>query len=71
MFESIPLHLPRDIVAFPFQDILWAIEVLPLKNGRWSVPELPKIRDAFERVITTDRNKLSQTFYASQQSNKS
>ena len=71
MFESIPLHLPHDIVASPFQNMLWAIEVLSLKNGRCSVPELPKIRDAFERVITTDRNKLPQTFYASQQSNKS
>ena len=41
-----------------------------MKNGRWSVPELPKIRDTFERVITIDGNKLSQAFYASQQSNE-
>ena len=57
---------------FPFQDIFYGpIEVLPMKNGRWSVPELPKIRDAFERIITIDRNKLSQVFYASQQSSES
>ena len=36
-----------------------------MKNGRWSIPELSKIRDAFEKVINIDRNKLSQVFYAS------
>ena len=41
------------------------MKVLPMKNGDWSVPELSKIRDDF------DRNKLSQAFYASQQSNES
>ena len=46
------------------------IKVLPMKNGRWSITALSKIRDAFERVITIDRNKLSQAFYASQQSNE-
>ena len=71
ILESIPSHLPHDIGVFPFQDIFYGpIEVLPMKNGRWSIPALSKIRDAFERVITTDRNKLSQAFYASQQSNE-
>ena len=63
ILESIPSHLPRDIGVFPFQDIFFSpIEVLPMKNGRWSVPELSKIRNAFERVINIDRNKLSQAF---------
>ena len=35
-----------------------------------SIPELSKIRDAFERVITIDRNKLSQAFSASQHGNE-
>ena len=71
-FKSIPSYLPHDIGVFPFQDIFYGpIEVLLMKNGRWSVPELPKTRDALERVITIDRNKLSQAFYASQQSNES
>ena len=56
---------------FPVQNIFYGpIEVLPMKNGRWSVPELSKIRDAFGRVLTIDRNKLFQAFYASQQSNE-
>ena len=69
--ESMPLHLPHDIGVFPFQDIFYGlIEVFPMNNGRWSIPELSKIRCFWKRVITIDRNKLSQTFYASQQSNK-
>ena len=56
---------------FPFQDTFYGpIEVLPMKDGWWSIPELPKIRDAFERITTIDRSKLSQAFYASQQSDK-
>ena len=70
ILESIPLHSPHDIGVFPFQYIFYGLmEVLPMKNGRWAIPTLSKIRDAFERVITIDRNK-SQTFYASQQSSK-
>ena len=71
ILESIPWHLPRDIEMFPFQDIFygWA-QVLPMKNGKWSIPALSKIRDAFERYITIDRNKVSQTFYASQHRNE-
>ena len=57
---------------FPVQNIFYGpIEVLPMKNGRWSVPELSKIRDAFGRnKMLFDRNKLFQAFYASQQSNE-
>ena len=56
---------------FPFQDTFYGpIEVLPMKDGWWSIPELPKIRDAFEKITTIDRSKLSQAFYASQQSDK-
>ena len=67
-----PLHLPRYICVFPFQDLFYGpIEVLPMKNGRGSIPELSKIKDAFERVTTIDRNKLSQVFCASQESNES
>ena len=56
---------------FPVQNIFYGpIEVLPMKNGRWSVPELSKIGDAFGRVLTINRNKLFQAFYASQQSNE-
>ena len=66
VLESIPSHLPCDIGVFPFQDIFYGpTEVLPMKNGRWSIPELSKIRDAFEKVINIDRNTLSQVFYAS------
>ena len=55
-----------DIGLFPFQDIFYGlIKVLPIKNGKW------KIRDSVERVITIDRSKLSQAFYASQQSEES
>ena len=70
ILESIPSHLLRDIGVLPFQDIFYgSIEVLTMKNVRWCIPALSKIRDALERVITIDRNKLSQAFYASQQSN--
>ena len=49
MLESISHHLPRDIGVFPSQDIFYGpIEVLPMKNSRRNVPELSKIRDAFE-----------------------
>ena len=71
ILESIPSHLPHDIGVFPFQDTFYGpIEVLPMKDGWWSIPKLPKIRDAFERITTIDRSKLSQAFYASQQSDK-
>ena len=74
ILESIPSCLPRDIGVFPFQDTFYGpIEVLPMKDGWWSIPELPKIRDAFERITTIDRSKLSQAMhnlYASQQSDK-
>ena len=57
---------------FPFQDLFYGLlKVLPMKNGRRSIPELSKVKDAFERVTTIDRNKLSQAFCASQESGES
>ena len=71
ILEFIPSHLPHDIGVFPFQDTFYGpIEVLPMKDGWWNIPALSKIRDAFERITTIDRSKLSQAFYASQQSDK-
>lgn len=71
ILESIHLDSACDIGLCPFQDIFYGlIKVLPIKNSRGLVPELSKIGDAIERVLTIDRNKLSQAFNASQQSNK-
>ena len=67
---SVPPRLPSIIGVFPFQDIFYEpIEVLPMKNGRWSVPELPKIRCFWNS--SNHWQKQSQAFYASQQSNES
>ena len=57
ILESIHSHLPRDIGYMRVsisRYILFADRVFPMKNGRWSVPELSKIIDSFERVITID-----------------
>ena len=72
ILKSIYSHSCLDIGLFPFQDIFYGlIKVLPIKSGKWLVPELSKIRDSVERVIAIDRSKLSQAFYASQQSEES
>ena len=58
---SVPEHLQRDVDVFPLRNIDGPLKVIPLKGGKWDVPEYQQLKEKFERVVKLDRKALAAT----------
>ena len=59
VLESVPSHLTPDVTVFPIHDIIYGpLEVVPMKSGRWNVPEYGELKTKFEICCSIDREAL-------------
>ena len=64
ILQEIPEHLPRDIGLFHIHVISGPLKIIRLKNGKWNVPEYPKLKKTFELMEKLDRKREYKRLYS-------